>query len=392
MQSVMIAGAGMTPFGRFLDTSVRELTAQAVDQAMADAGVTPEEIGFIAFGNAAGGLLNGQECVRGQVALRGSKLLGKPIVNVENACASSSTAAQVAWMAVLSGQCDVALAIGAEKMYHHDKSVPFRALEAAADRAELEALKQRIGSEGGGSVFMDVYAELTRGYMRETGATARDLAEVAAKTRANGALNPKSQFREQVSPEQVLASRPVKDPLTLLMCSPIGDGAAALVLMREDVARRKGIGGVKIRAMAVASGHGGGARPCAETAARRAYEMSGIGPGDLDVVELHDAAAPAELFITEQIGLAAPGGGVGLFRSGRTRLGGEVPVNPSGGLIAKGHPIGATGCAQLVELADQLRGRCGARQVDGARIALAENGGGWMGDDAATAVVTVLSV
>jgi len=393
MNKVVIAGTGMTPFGRFLDTPMRALTEDAVGQSLADAGVDAAEVGFIAFGNAAGGLLNGQECVRGQVALRNSGLLGKPVVNVENACASSSSAAQVAWMAVLSGQCDVALAIGAEKMYHQDRSVPFRALEAAADRAELEALKARLGSAGAGSVFMDVYAELTRGYMRDTGATALDLAEVAAKTRAHGALNPKSQFREAVDAEQVLQSRMVKDPLRLLMCSPIGDGAAAVVLMSEATARRRGVTGVRIEAISIASGLGGapGARPCAESAAKRAYDVAGIGPEDIDVVELHDAAAPAELFITEQLGLA-PQGGVALFRSGRTRLGGDLPVNPSGGLIAKGHPIGATGCAQLVELADQLRGRCGARQVPGANVALAENGGGWMGDDAATAVVTILSV
>jgi len=393
MGHVVIAGTGMTPFGRFLDQPVRALTEAAVAQALGDAGIDGGEVGFIAFGNAAGGLLNGQECVRGQVALRNSGLLGKPIINVENACASSSSAVQVAWMSVLSGQCDVALAIGAEKMYHPDRTVPMRALEAAADRAELDELKTRIGSEGAGSVFMDVYAAMTRDYMQRTGTTARDLAEVAAKTRSHGALNPKSQFREAVTAEQVLQSRAIKDPLTLLMCSPIGDGAAAIVLMSESYARRKGIDGVAIRSIAVASGLGGapGARSCAESAAKRAYEVAGVGPDDLDVVELHDAAAPAELFITEQIGLASEGGGVELFRSGHTRLGGAVPVNPSGGLIAKGHPIGATGCAQIVELADQLRGRCGARQVPGAKLALAENGGGWMGDDAATAVVTILS-
>ena len=219
------------------------------------------------------------------------------------------------------------------------------------------------------------------------------ISEVAAKTRGHGALNPKAQFREAVDADQVLASRMIKHPLTLMMCSPIGDGAAALVLMSDDYARRKGVTGVAIRAMALASGLGGapGARPCAESAAKRAYEVAGIGPDELDVVELHDAAAPAELFLYEQLGLAPPGGGVGLLRSGRTRLGGDLPVNPSGGLIAKGHPIGATGCAQLVELADQLRGRAGDRQAGAPRIAVAQNAGGSLGLDEASAVVTVLS-
>jgi acetyl-CoA acetyltransferase len=182
----------------------------------------------------------------------------------------------------------------------------------------------------------------------------------------------------------------VSDPITLLMCSPIGDGAAALVLCSPERARHSGADAVRVRATALVSGADDGP-PAAVRAAQRAYEQTGLGPEDLDVVELHDAAAPAELQIYEELGLCAQGGGPALLASGDTELGGRVPVNPSGGLLSKGHPVGASGCAQLVELTDQLRGRAGARQVDGARIGLAENAGGFLGPDHAAAGVTILS-
>jgi acetyl-CoA acetyltransferase len=177
------------------------------------------------------------------------------------------------------------------------------------------------------------------------------------------------------------------------MCSPIGDGAAAIVLCSEEAARRLGAETVRVRATALVSGRDrvGDEPGAVERAVAKAYEMAGVGPDDLDVCEVHDAAAPAELIVYEELGLCGPGEGPKLLAAGETALGGRVPVNPSGGLLAKGHPIGATGCAQLVELADQLRGRCGARQVDGPRVALAENGGGFLGSDPAAIVITVLS-
>ena len=189
-----------------------------------------------------------------------------------------------------------------------------------------------------------------------------------------------------------MASREIAAPLTLLMCSPISDGAAAVVLCSQAVARRVGAT-VRVGATALVSGtdRRPGDPGAVERAAARAFEQAGVGPGDVDVVEVHDAAAPAELMVYEELGLCPPGMGPKLLASGETHLGGRVPVNPSGGLLAKGHPIGATGCAQIVELVDQLRGRCGARQVPGARIAAAENGGGFLGTDAAACVVTVLT-
>ena len=396
MRKVTIGGTGMTRFGKFMDTSLRALAAEAAAAALGDAGTGADEVGMVFFGNAAGGLLGAQECVRGQVALRHAGLLGKPIVNVENACASSSTAFHLAVLAVGSGQCDVALAVGAEKMSNEDRSVPLKALEAAADRDEFEALKQRIAPGGGGagtgSVFMDLYSSLARDFAARTGATAADYARVSVKQRRAGARNAKAQFQEEVTLEDVLESRMIAAPLTLMMCSPIGDGAAALVLMSEGVARRKAVQPVAVLASVLRSGQGDDpeAAPVAAAAAQAAYEAAGVGPEDIGVAEIHDAAAPAELMLSEQLGFCRPGDAVGLLRDGVTALGGRMPINPSGGLISKGHPIGATGAAQLVELADQLRGRSGARQREGACVGLAENAGGWIGADAAAACVTVL--
>jgi len=243
------------------------------------------------------------------------------------------------------------------------------------------------------SPFMDVYAGMTRHYMEQSGATPEDFARIAVKNQGNGKLNPKAQYGGDLTVHEVLSSRAISGPLTLLMCSPIGDGSAAIVLCSEEAARRLGAETVRVRATALVSGRDRTPEEpgAVERAVAKAYDMAGVGPDDLDVLEVHDAAAPAELMIYEELGLCGPGEGPKLLASGETALGGRVPVNPSGGLLAKGHPIGATGCAQLVELADQLRGRCGARQVEGAQVALAENGGGFLGTDPAAIVITVLS-
>jgi acetyl-CoA acetyltransferase len=238
---------------------------------------------------------------------------------------------------------------------------------------------------------MDVYSHMARRYMEKSGATPSDFAEIAVKNHAHGALNPKAQYRQEVTVEEVLESREISAPLTLMMCSPIGDGAAALVLSSEDYAKRVGADAVRVLSSALVSTREGDEVATAERAAKWAYELAGVGPEDLDVVELHDAAAPAELQIYEELGLCAPGEGPELLASGATRLGGRVPVNTSGGLLSKGHPIGATGCGQLVELVDQLRGRANGRQVEGARVALAENAGGFLGEDNAAATVHILS-
>jgi acetyl-CoA acetyltransferase len=409
MREVYIAGTGMTAFGKFMDSTVRSLAEEATAEALRDAGATPGDIEMAFFSNATAGILTGQEMIRGQVALRNTGVLGVPIVNVENACASASSAFFLAHMAVASGAVDIALAIGSEKLTHPDKMRSFAAIGTAVDLDNVvgarEALTRTLlgtGSAeappekkggGGKSPFMDVYAGMTRHYMEQSGATAEDFARIAVKNQGNGKLNPKAQYGGDITVEEVLNSRQISGPLTLLMCSPIGDGSAAIVLCSEEAARRLGADTVRVRATALVSGRdrGPGDAGAVERAVAKAYDMAGVGPDDLDVCEVHDAAAPAELMIYEELGLCGPGEGPKLLASGETALGGRVPVNPSGGLLAKGHPIGATGCAQLVELADQLRGRCGARQVDGASVALAENGGGFLGTDPAAIVITVLS-
>jgi acetyl-CoA acetyltransferase len=338
------------------------------------------------------------------------------MVNVENACASASSAFYLACMAVGSGAADVALAVGSEKLTHEDRSRSFAAIGTAVDQLQVAELRQWASSgsagsplpeqadslpaeAGGGataggkrSFFMDIYAANSRAYMKSSGATRRDFAQVSVKSHRHAAMNPYAQYRTEVTVEDVLASREIAPPLTLLMCSPIGDGAAAMVVCSPGAARRLGAR-VRVRACALVSGRDRrpGEPGAVERAAQAAYEESGVGPGDLDVIELHDAAAPAELMAYEELGLCGEAEGPALLASGATALGGRIPVNTSGGLLSKGHPIGATGCAQLVELSDQLRGRCGQRQVNGACVALAQNGGGFLGSDAAAMVVSVLS-
>jgi len=395
MRQAVVAGVAMTAFGKFPDRGLRSLAEAAVAGVVEDAGASIPQIEMVFFGNAAAGLITGQEMIRGQAALRHTGLMGKPIINVENACASGATALHLAWMAVASGQVDVALAVGAEKLSHADKRVTFGALEAGVDLEELAELKQRVAATGDGqpkSVFMDIYAAKTRVWMAKSGATDADLAQVAVKSHHAASRNPLAQYRDEVTAAEVLASRAVSPPITLLMCAPIADGAAAVVVTTPEIARRWGAAAVAIRASVLVSGSGDTGQAVGATrAAERAYAMAGLGPEDVHVVEVHDATASAELMLYEQIGLCPPLGAAELLRSGATALGGRVPVNPSGGLLSKGHPVGATGCAQVFELVTQLRGRAGSRQREGARVALAENGGGTVGPDLAVASITILA-
>ena len=388
MGGVQMVGSGMVRFGRFVDRGDRAMVEQVADLALKDAGITASDVQRIFFGNAAAGLMSGQEMIRGQVALQDTQLVGVPIVNVENACASSSSAANLAFEAILSGRCDVALVIGVEKLSHSDKTRAFDALRGASD--VCAAASTEGGAPAKNSVFVDVYAEEGRKYIAEYGATVADFAAVAVKNRRHATLNPLAQYQEPQTLEDVLNARPVVDPLTLPMCSPTTDGAAAVVLCSADYARRLDKAGCEVRATRLVSGAGHGSEPVAD-AAGAAFRDAGIGPDDVDVIELHDAAAPAEILQYAEIGLCARGEGHLLIRSGDTSLGGRIPVNVSGGLMSRGHPIGATGCAQLVEIYGQLTGRAGDRQVEGARIGMAVNAGGWLNGAYAAAVATILA-
>ncbi|WP_250291855.1 thiolase family protein [Frankia sp. CiP1_Cm_nod1] len=386
MGRVQVIGVGMIRFGRDVRRGERAMVEEVVDLALKDAGITASDVQRVFSGNAAAGLVSGQEMIRGQVALQGTGLAGVPLVNVENACASSSSAAGLAFEAVLSGRCDVALVIGVEKLSHTEKSRAFDALRGATD---VSAVSPAADGPATSSVFVDVYAQEARKYLAEYGATAADLAAVAVKNRRHASLNPLAQFQKPQTVEEVLAGRVIVDPLTLPMCSPTTDGAAAAVLCSENYAQRLGQAGCAVRATRLAAGAGPGSQPVA-AAAGAAFDDAGLGPDDLDVLELHDAAAPAEILQYADIGLCAPGEGHLLLRSGATALGGRLPVNVSGGLLSRGHPIGATGCAQLVEIYDQLTGRAGGRQVEGARVGMAVNAGGWLAGTYAAAVATIL--
>jgi len=386
MADVVLIGTGITRFGKALATPLRALVRESVEEALADAGIGGGDVQAAYCGNAIAGLITGQEMVRGQVALRSMGIEGIPVVNVENACATGSTALHLACTAVASGQYDLVLALGAEKMTHEDRRRPVLAVASALDVEDAVDLDSP-------SPFMDIYAAKVRDYLAHSEATVEDLAGVVVKAQRLGALNPKAQYGGEVTVQQVLADPVISDPLTRLMCSPIGDGAAAVVVASAERARTLGVSRpVRVLASVLQSGSTpGSGEPAAVRAARLAYERAAIGPQDLDVVELHDAAASSELTRYESLQLCGPGEGARLLRDGVTDLGGALPVNTGGGLLARGHPIGATGCAQVVELCDQLRGRSGARQVAGARIALADNGGGWVGGDSAAECVHVLA-
>jgi acetyl-CoA acyltransferase len=385
MSAVYIAGAGMTPFGKQLGRGVRSLSLAAIDEAVDDAGLDYSDITRVYFGNAAAGIVSQQEMIRGQVALRHHPLGRAQLFNIENACASGGSAFTLAFEAVAAGAVDVALAVGAEQLNHIDKSRPFNALRGSTDIEEIgEAEPGQISAN---SLLMDFYAGVAQDYLDTYGANASDFALVAVKNRNNAAHNPLAHLRKPQTVEEVLHARMIVSPLTLPMCSPTTDGAAALVLVSEKVAARLSCDKVRVHASVVASGARG--NPVTD-AAYLAYETTGIGPKDFDLMELHDAAAPAELMQYHEIGLCPEGEGVGMIRAGDTDLSGRIPVNASGGLLSRGHPLAATGCAQIVELVTQLRNRAGARQVGGARLGMAVNGGGWLDGAYALSVATIL--
>jgi acetyl-CoA acetyltransferase len=404
----IVAGVGMTPFGKHMDTGLKALGAEAVKRALADAGIGQDALEAAYVGNAAAGLITGQESIRGQVILRSIGLGRIPVVNVENACASASTALHQACAMVTGGLYDVVLALGVEKLYHPDKKKSFGAFSGAVDVEAMQVIMEglRKNAQAGGaksassgagekrSMFMDIYAAMARGHMQKYGTTAAQFAGVSAKNSFHGSMNPRAQFREALTVEEVLASPMIAEPLTRPMCSPIGDGAAAAVVVSEKKARELGIERpVRVATSVLHSGwdHDIDELGTVELCAREAYEEAGVGPEDLDVLECHDASAPAEISAYESLGLCAKGEGGKLIDEGATRLGGRVPVNTSGGLLRKGHPVGATGIAQIVELTEQLQGRSGSRQVEGAKVALAHNGGGNIGTDAAAMCVTILT-
>jgi acetyl-CoA acetyltransferase len=411
MNDIYVAGVGMTPFGRLLDRTVYDMVDEAVGLALKDAACGTADIGSAFYATLTNGQFQGQTAIPGPIAMRRLGLEGIPVFTVENACASGSSAFNLATMALRAGSCDIALAVGAEKMNIPDKAKMFSAFDGGWDVSTVEQNKAALLALGEGvvpppgtmserpySIFMDVYAALCRYHMKTYGTTQRQIAAVAAKNHGHSVHNPRAQFRDACSIEQVLASPPIAYPLTMLMCSPISDGAAAAVLCNAaGLKRLNGAAGRAIRVLSsvVQTGSSRGiderTKIVAHLAAKKAYEEAGVGPGDVDVAEVHDASAMGEILNVESLMLVPFGEGGPAAERGELTIGGRIPVNPSGGLESKGHPIGATGLGQLHELVTQLRGEAGARQVGNARIAIQENGGGLYGIEEAVVAVSILA-
>lgn len=451
MRDVYIIGVDTIKFSKYLDKSIKDLTAQTVMGCFKDAGVEKNAIQALWFSNSGWGE-KGQSSIRGQVALRPIGIDTIPITNVENACAGGSTAFHHAWLGVASGLYDTTMAVGAEKLYDKNKMAVFAGFLGGIDienvipivegltdfrltdddyrqmdefkkkyhtgdakavkkgtKKKKDSLWKRIHdplvvaihlgeilgydtvrklsrmSSGDHSPFMDIYGFAARRHMKKYGSTIEQLATIASKNHFNSTLNPNAQYTFEVSVEQTLKDRIVSWPLTRSMCAPIGDGAASAILCSKDVVKKLGLTtqAVRVRASILGSGK---ERPfdseipeIGERLAEQAYECASVGPGDIDIAEVHDATAYGELCQVENLGFCPKGEGGILAEKGKTKLDGSIPINTSGGLISRGHPIGASGLGQIHELITQLRGRAGKRQVRKHRLAMAENGGGALG-------------
>lgn len=413
MEKVFIVGVGMTLFGRHLDKSIEQLLGAAVDSALKDAGGSPRSaIEAIYHSSATQGFLQGQTFIPGQVALSKLGFHTAPVFNIENACASSSSAFHLAVQALRAGSQDVVMAAGVEKMNVEDKSKMFAVFDGGWDVNTADENTDRLLALGEGvdapegsestrpySVFMKVYASFGLAHMKMFGTTQRQIAAIAAKNHQHSQHNQYSQYREPYSIDEILAAPPITYPLTLPMCAPISDGAAVTILCNEEGLRKLGLDtsrAVEVLASAAASGDpdrkaSDPERHVARLAAQKAYEMAGRAPEDMDVAEVHDATAVGELLHAENLMLAPLGEAGPNAERGDFTIGGRVPINPSGGLESKGHPIGATGLGQVHELVTQLRGEAGPRQVDGARHAIHENSGGLIGIEEGAVVVNILA-
>lgn len=465
MDDVYVVGADTIKFGKYLDKSIKDLTAWTVTGCLEDAGMEKKDIQAICFSNSGWGD-QGQSCIRGQVALRPMGINAIPITNVENACAGASTAFHHAWMGVASGLYDVTMAIGAEKLYNENKLAVFagfiggmdvdnivqmleeitdfqmtdddyKQMKEFTEKYKSSSIKpakkskrkrdppwkrvrdafvvsvmlgEKLGRDtlwkivkasresgvGERSPFMDAYAHMARQHMKKYGSTIEQLAVIASKNHFNSTLNPNAQYRFEVSVEQVLTDRMVSWPLTRSMCAPIGDGSASAILCSEDVVKKLGLEKQAVRVLASILGSGRreafdfdeeeiGAR-----LSKQAYKVAGVGPEDINLVEVHDATAYGELRQAENLGFCDDGEGGILAQKGETKLDGSIPINTSGGLTSRGHPIGASGLAQIHELVTQLRGRAGKRQVKNPKLAMAENGGGALGSEEAAMCMHIL--
>ena len=381
MRPVYIIGAGMTPFGKHPDKSLRELGREACLHAMRDAGLGPRDIQAGYCGNALAPAIQGETGV-GQNVFWEVGIRGIPVINIENACASGSSALREGWQTVTGGFCDTVLVMGVEK------TVMPKGTMLDVGTTELEV---RLGD-----VFPGYFAMVAQKHMERYGTTLEQMARISVKNHFNGTLNPYAQFQKPLNVEEVLNSPMVAEPLTLFACCPNSDGAAAVILSSNEKGPTMNGRAVRVAASVQTTGTYDNQRDLTgwemeRRAAEQAYRMASVGPEDLDVLEVHDAFTICEIVHYEGLGLCRPGEGGRLVEEGVTELNGKIPVNPSGGLLAKGHPVGASGVAQVVEIVWQLRGEAGKRQVENARIGLAQIMGGGKEGDAKACTVHILT-
>ena len=379
MREVSVIGVGMVPFAKYREKTLAEIGWPAVKAAIEDAGVEKRDIEAAYCGSALGGMMSGQR------VLKQLGITGLPITNVENACSSSSSAFRQAYIAVAAGVYDMVLVLGVEKL------TKFGGGTLPLEKEDFEVTH--------GLVMPALYGMRARRYMHDYGLTKEQLAQVAVKAHKHGAKNEDAQYRNEVTVEEVMEAREIAEPFTLLHCCPSGDGAAAVVIASAEKARQYTTKPVRVACSEVNSGkYVTGFRDMTTPeitvrGAKQAYEEAHIGPEDVDVAEVHDAFTIAELLYYEALGFCNKGDAAKLLEDGETSIGGRIPVNPSGGLLSKGHPIGATGAAQIVEVVRQLRGQAGDRQVDDAKVALTHcTGGGISGFDHGACSIHMFSV
>jgi acetyl-CoA acetyltransferase len=398
MRDVAIVGAGMIKFGKYPEKSIKDLVRESVTETLKDAGIDKALLEAAYVGSAAPGIMTGQEQIKAQVTLSAMGIDTIPMYNIENACASSSSAFNLAYTAVGAGVYDCVLVVGFEKLYDKDKMKSFLALGTAVDIENvtqfLEDFMKKQGknesimsAESGKSksIFMDMYAYYTRTYMERYGLTQEHFAKIAVKSHKNGALNPHAQYQKEVTIEEVINSGDISFPLTKLMCSPICDGAAAAIICSREKAAQFTTTPIWVEASVVGSGRV--SHDLGDTLTKRlgpkAFEKAGIGPEDIDLIEVHDATSPSEIITLIELGIIPGEDAPRSIDEGWLELNGRKPSNTSGGLASKGHPIGATGLGQIHEVVQQLRGNAGKRQVASPKVGMTHNGGGILGVDAA---------
>ena len=398
MRDVAVVGIGMIKFDRHPEKGIKDLVRESVEKALKDADIHPQKLEAAYVGTAAPGIMTGQEQIKAQVTLSAMGIDTIPMYNIENACASSSSAFNLAWTAVGAGVYDCALVVGFEKLYDKDKMKSFMALGTAVDiemaMTHLENFQKKQGNtesiisgESGKSksIFMDMYAYYTKMYMERCGLTQEHCAKVCVKSHKNGAHNPHAQYQKEVTLDEVLNSGDVSFPLTRMMCSPICDGAAAAIICSREKAAQFTSKPIWVQGSVVGSGRI--TDDLSDTLTKRlgpkVFETAGVGPEEIDVIEVHDATTPSEIITLIELGICPPDEAAQWIDEGYLEIDGKNPSNTSGGLASKGHPIGATGMGQIYEIVQQLRGESGKRQVMNPKIGMTHNGGGILGIDAA---------